>query len=182
MKVTFVTGNPGKAKYFSELVGVKVAHHSADVDEIQSLDLKEMAIYKAKQAFEQIKTPVVIEDTGLTINALGKLPGPYIKWFELSLGMDGICALAGHYEDRSAFTTNVHVYFDGETVKVFEGRLDGRISDKPRGTTGFGYNPVFIPEGCAKTLAEMSEAEFSEQYLRLKPIKEVGEFLRSLRS
>lgn len=180
MKVTFVTGNPGKAKYFSQLVGLEIPNHSADVDEIQSFDLKEIAIYKAKQAYEQIKTPVVVEDTALTINALGKLPGPFIKWFEIAMGLDGICALAGRYDERSAYATNVHVYFDGKVTKVFEGRLNGRISSSPKGSVGFGFNPIFIPESQTKTLAEMSEAEFQEQYLKLKPIKQVGDYLQTL--
>lgn len=169
MNVVYVTGNPGKAAYFSKIIGFDIEHDGADVDEVQSLDLKEVAISKAKAAYSQIKRPVIVEDTSLEINALGGLPGTFIKWFEKAIDLDGICRLADADPNRAAVAKNVHVYYDGAADRVFEGRLEGRISDAPKGNTGFGFNPIFIPYDSQKTMAEMNEEEFITQYLRIKP-------------
>lgn len=178
--VVFVTGNAGKAHYFSQLVGLEVEHHDADVDEIQSLNLKEIAAHKAKMAYDQLKKPVIVEDTSLIIKSLGKLPGPFIKWFEVELGLEGICRLADIEKDRSAEASNVHVYYDGNQFKYFAGQQAGSISEHPMGAGGFGFNPIFIPSGSQKTMAEMSDAEFKTVYLKFKKITELGKFLKSL--
>lgn len=180
MNVTFVTGNPGKAKYFSEIIGFDVEYHDADTDEIQDMELAVIAEFKARQAYEQLQRPVIVEDTSLAIDFLKGLPGPFIKWFELSIGLEGICRLADGDLKRLARAENVHVYYDGSQTKVFKGGFDGTISDIPKGSTGFGFNPIFIPEGEQKTMAEMSEEEFKRVYLKIKPIIEVKEFLSSL--
>jgi non-canonical purine NTP pyrophosphatase (RdgB/HAM1 family) len=180
MNVVYVTGNAGKAKYFSKIIGLEIEHHDADVEEIQSLDLQEIAINKAKQAYAQLKRPVIVEDTSLSIKALGPLPGPFIKWFEIGLGLEGFCRLADLSPDRSATVSNVHVYYDGQKAYPFSGSLEGKIADSPRGEGGFGFNPSFIPIGKTQTMAEMEDDEFIEQYLKFKPIMQLKEFLLSL--
>lgn len=180
MNAIYVTGNAGKAKYFSKIIGLDIEHHAADVDEIQSLDLQEVAINKAKQAYAQLKRPVIVEDTSLRINSLGPLPGPFIKWFEAALGLEGFCRLADLSEDRSAVVSNVHVYYDGHKAHPFEGSLEGEIAYHPRGEGGFGFNPTFIPIGKSQTMAEMPDNEFIEEYLKFKPIMQLREFLLTL--
>jgi len=180
MNVVYVTGNAGKAEYFSKIIGLDIEHHDADVEEIQSLDLQEIAINKAKQAYAQLKRPVIVEDTSLSIKSLGPLPGPFIKWFEIGMGLDGFCRLADLSEDRSAMVSNVHVYYDGYTAHPFQGSLEGTIADSPRGEGGFGFNPTFIPVGKNQTMAEMPDGEFIEEYLKFKPIMQLKEFLLTL--
>ena len=80
-KVTFITGNPKKAEFLAKYLGLVVAHQKIDLDEIQSLDLRAIAGHKARQAFEVIGSPVLVEDVGLTFKSLGNLPGSFIKWF-----------------------------------------------------------------------------------------------------
>jgi non-canonical purine NTP pyrophosphatase (RdgB/HAM1 family) len=180
MNVIYVTGNAGKAKYFSKIIGLDIKHHDADVDEIQSLDLKEIAIYKAKQAYAQLGSPVIVEDTSLTLKSMGPLPGPFIKWFEVGLGLEGFCRLADLNQDRSATVSNVHVYYDGQKAYPFQGSLEGKIADSPRGKGGFGFNPSFIPVGKTQTMAEMTESDFIKEYLKFKPIMQLKEFLLSI--
>ncbi len=180
MNVVYVTGNPGKAKYFNKLIGLDIPHHSADVDEIQSLDTKDIAIHKAKQAYDQIKKPVIVEDTCLYIDTLNGLPGPFIKWFEITLGMDAICRLADSDPVRAGVASNIHIYYDGHQSVIFRGSLSGTISQRPKGTVGFGFNPIFIPAGKTQTLAEMSENEFIKEYLKIKPLMKVKEFLLNI--
>lgn len=179
-KIVFVTGNANKAKYFSELIGLPIDHHAGEGHEIQSLDLREIAEHKAKLAYAQLGKPVIVEDVSLVINCLGKLPGPFIKWFIEELGLERICRLADADKNRKAVASSVYIYYDGQLLKYFEGSLEGIIADHPSGDSGFGWNPTFIPHYSDKTLAEMDDKTFKEAYLQIKPISEVGEFLSSL--
>jgi len=117
--VVFVTGNANKAKYFSQLVGLDIEHQPVDVPEIQSLDLPEIVEYKARVAYEKLKKPVIIEDTRFVIERLGKLPGPFIKWFEKELGLEQICRLVDEDGDRAAVAGAAFAYFDGQQLEVF---------------------------------------------------------------
>ncbi len=177
MNVVFVTGNPGKARYFSELIGLEIEHRSANAAEIQDMDIRTVAEFKAKQTYSQLQKPVIVEDTSLKLGYLKGLPGPFIKWFELSVGLEGVCRLADADPKRQARAENAIVYFDGVKTKIFNSGLDGTISNKPKGSTGFGFNSVFIPEGQHQTMAEMTEADFKQVYLKIKPIMELRKFL-----
>lgn len=165
-KVTFITGNQGKADFLAKHLDFPVEHQKVDVDEVQSLDLPEIAEHKAKQAYETINSPVLVEDVGLVFESMGKLPGPFIKWFEISLGLERICKLVDNLENRKAIAQICFVYFDGESIELFQGELKGQIADKPRGAGGFGFDPIFIPNGAENTLAEMDEDEIDKFSLR----------------
>lgn len=88
-EITFITGNPSKAEQLGRHLGHPVKHLKLDIPEIQSLDLREVTRHKVEEAFRQINSPVLVEDTSLTFNSLGKLPGPLIKWFLTELGNEG---------------------------------------------------------------------------------------------
>lgn len=180
MNIVYVTGNAGKAKYFSELIGLDIKHYAADTHEIQSLDLEEIIKHKAKEAFDQIKKPIIIEDTSLIINSMGSMPGPLIKWFLDELGTEKICRLTDWDQDRSARAECVFAYYDGTDLKIFKSGLDGTISDTPKGSTGFGWNPIFIPEKTNRTMGEITDSDFKDYYLKIKPIFQVRDFLLSL--
>jgi non-canonical purine NTP pyrophosphatase (RdgB/HAM1 family) len=179
-KVVFVTGNANKAKYFSELIGMPIDYHSIEGHEIQSLDLKEIAKHKAKLAYEQLKRPVIVEDVSLVISCLGKLPGPFIKWFIEELGLEKICRLVDGDKNRRAVASSIYAYFDGEVFKYFEGSLNGTIADNPRGDGSFGWNPTFIPDGAQQTLGEMDDETFKKYYVQIKPLGPLAEFLSGL--
>lgn len=179
MKVTYVTGNAHKAKYFSDMVGIDIPNASVDVDELQSLDIRKVVKHKAEEAYRQIGSPILVEDTQLTFHALGRLPGTYIKWFLEELDVDGLCRLLNAYDDRSATAGAVLAYYDGENMKFFERNLKGKIAKVPAGESGFGWNRIFIPNGADMTLGQMSDTEFRQWYARVKPFAEVGNFLRS---
>lgn len=76
-----------------------------------------------------------------------------------------------------AFAACVFGYYDGQTLQLFKSGLNGTIADSPRGSSGFGWDPIFIPEGYSKTRAELTEAEDHKVYLKIKPIEQVREFL-----
>jgi XTP/dITP diphosphohydrolase len=79
MKVTFITGNPKKAEFLAKFLGFPVEHKKLDLDELQSLDLEEITEHKARQAYETVGGPVLVEDVGVVIHSMGKLPGPFIS-------------------------------------------------------------------------------------------------------
>jgi len=179
-EVIFITGNENKAKYFGELLGMPLEHRKVDVDEIQSLNLDEVVERKARQAYEIIQQPVLVEDVSLTLSSMGRLPGTFVKWFVEEIGNEGICRLADADPVRSAVASCAYGYFDGEKLEIIRSDLAGNVPDHPKGDEGFGWNPVFIPHDETLTLGEMDDATFKQHYLRIKPIKQVKLFLDSL--
>jgi len=180
MKVTFITGNQAKADFLSKHVGYPIKHRKIDLDEIQSLDLTEVAEFKARQAFKAAKSPVLVEDVAMVFEALGKLPGPFIKWFEVSLGLEKICRLLDG-KSRAATAKVCFVYFDGAEPTFFNGSLNGQIAQTPKGENGFGFDPIFIPSGHSKTLAEMTDAGLETNSLRTTTVyPEIRRFLGEL--
>lgn len=174
--VVFITGNQKKADYLAELIGHQIEHIKVDQDEIQSLDLHDVVRHKLHQAFAQVQRPVLVEDVALEFTALGKLPGTFIKWFMEELGHEGLCRLIDG-KQRTAIARCVFGYFDGYTETFFEGSSSGLISEKPSGTGGYGWDPIFIPEGYSVPRAELSPEDDHKTYLKIKPIEQVREFL-----
>lgn len=178
-KITFITGNQSKADYLVRYLGFPVKHQKLDLDEIQSLDLKEIVTHKAKQAFAKIHSPILVEDTSLEFVAFGRLPGPFIRYFIEDMGFDDICNLLNG-KDRSAIARSVFGYFNGQKLKLFEGSMRGQISTKPWGENGFGWDKIFIPEGYSITRAEMNEEDDRKTYLQIKPLEQIKQFLEKL--
>lgn len=179
--LTFITGNQGKADFLARHVGSHIPHQSLDLDENQSLNLQEVAEHKARQAYGIIKSPVLVEDVGFSLKALNGLPGPFIKWFEKALGAEGICKLADSLESREVTISVCFCYFDGQNIKNFEGSLEGNVAQTPRGTNGFGFDPIFIRKGQTKTFAEMTDEELEKYSLRTTTVyPQIKKFLDEL--
>jgi inosine triphosphate pyrophosphatase len=174
--VVFITGNQHKADYLAELLGHPIAHTKLDQAEIQSLDLYEVVRHKLRQAYAQANRPVLVEDVALEFTALGRLPGTFIKWFLEELSHEGVCRLLDG-KSREAIARCVFGYFDGEKETYFEGSMKGFIPEKPLGTGGYGWDPIFIPEGYSMTRAELSPEDDRKTYMQIKPIDQVREFL-----
>lgn len=178
-ELTFITGNPAKAKYLSEYFHLPIAHKKLDVPEIQSLDIREIVEAKAKSAYAMLGTPVIVEDVSVTFVALKRLPGPLIKWFLETLGNEGLCKLLDGYDDRAAVAEVMYAYCDGGEPHVFHGRVEGRIGKHPKGETNFGWDPVFIPNGYQETWAEMSGDEKHATSMRKPALAQLAQFLNS---
>ncbi len=173
----FITSNPAKAAQLSQYLNLEIQHKSLDLPEIQSLRLEEIIEQKAKAAFEIIKAPVLVEDTSLIFNALGKLPGPLIKWFLTELDNEGLCRILDGYAERGAIASTLFGLYDGQTLYTFSGEMKGAISEDPKGSQGFGWDPIFIPYGTHKTWSEMTDEERSHTSMRGIALKELEEFL-----
>lgn len=177
MNITFITGNQHKVDYLAKWLNIEVPHQKVDMDEIQSLDIREVVEHKVRQAYEIVGKPVLVEDVSLTFTALGRLPGTYIKWFLEELGLDGLCKLANGLEHRGAECAIVYALFDGQTIEYFGAHQNGTISSSPKGTGGFGWNAVFIPEGSDITYGEMDEDMFAKWNIRAHAIEKLKEYL-----
>jgi XTP/dITP diphosphohydrolase len=167
-----VTGNPHKAREVAAFFeGVlEVEHVPLDCPELKSDDVGEIARGKAAYAFGQIRRPLIVDDTAFSIRALGGFPGPYAAYVLTTLGNAGILKLMEDISDRAAFFETAIAHAAGEgTIRVFRGRIDGTITGTPRGTAGFGYDPIFEVNG--RTLAELSLAEKSRVSHRAKALQ-----------
>lgn len=177
--VVFVTGNPEKAANFSKHMGETIPHVAADLDEIQTLDTKKLVEHKARQAYSQIKKPVLVEDVTLVFHALGSLPGPFIKFFvTMPDYADKMCRLLDGMTDRGATAACAYGFFDGESIQFFTGAIDGQIANNPRGSSGYGFDRVFEPQGFrGRTAGELNDADYDAYYSTIKPFEDVKDFL-----
>lgn len=158
--LTLVTGNKNKLKEFLKILGPdfphEVVNNDVDLPEYQG-EPDNVAIEKCKLAAQAIKGPVITEDTCLCFNALGGMPGPYIKWFLGKIGPAGLYKMLAGFEDKTAYALCTLAYSSGEKdseVILFRGRTDGQIVE-PRGPQDFGWDPCFQPDGFKETYAEM---------------------------
>lgn len=164
MLIHFVTNNKNKLREFENILGFALQQAPLNLDEIQAIEVEKVVDFKARQAFEKIKKPLIVEDTGLYFDAWNGLPGALAKWFDKSIGYGNLCSLLG--ENRRAKAQTVIGYFNGENYQSFTGEVFGKISDSPRGTNHFGWDIIFIPEGHSQTFAEMGLEEKNKISMR----------------
>ncbi len=154
MKLTVVTTNPSKAREVRQYFGgaIEIDHIPLECPEYRSSDVSEIAREKAKFAYEKLKRPLIVDDTGFYINALNGFPGPYASYVQKTIGNDGIITLMVGVADRRAYFETAIAFANKNGIRVFKGTIHGQVVP-PRGTEGFGYDPIFEWEG--QTLAEM---------------------------
>ncbi|KAG7665865.1 HAM1 [[Candida] subhashii] len=195
--ITFVTGNANKLKEViailsgtpasstagapspSQVGKFTITNHALDLDEIQGT-IEDVTIHKARAAAEIIQGPVLVEDTCLGFTAFNNLPGPYIKWFLASLGLDGLVNMLTGFEDKSAKAICTFGYCagPGEEVKLFQGITEGNIV-RSRGPTNFGWDSLFEPKGFKETYAEMDKSVKNTISHRYRALDKVRDFLLS---
>lgn len=170
-----VTGNKNKIKEFEHILGFQIENINLELEEIQSIDVEEVARHKARDAYNILKKPVIVEDTGIYFEELNGLPGALIKFFVKNLSLEKICSLVK--ENRKAKTIACIVFFDGEEEIIAKGETRGEIARQPRGSNGFGWDPIFIPEGYKKTFAELTSEEKQSKFMRQQAIAQLKEKL-----
>ncbi|PZD01887.1 Ham1p-like domain containing protein [Pyrenophora tritici-repentis] len=163
--LNFITGNKNKlAEVQAILAGViELRNQNVDLVEVQG-------------TVEEIQGPVLVEDTCLVFNAMNGLPGPYIKWFMLSLGAKNLHKMLSGFDDKSAQAICTFGYCEGpghEPV-LFQGRTDGTLVES-RGSTAFGWDSCFEYNG--QTYAEMEKSEKNKISHRAKALDKLKEWL-----
>lgn len=178
--IIFATTNEGKLKEAKDILKDFDIHGAElPIEEIQSLDTKKVALEKARAYYKELQEPLFIEDVALTFNGLNGLPGTYINDFSKALGNDGLIELLNGKTDRSAVALTTLVYIDESGEQIFEGEVKGSIAESARGTNGFGWDPIFIPEGETRTFAELENDEKNKYSMRSLALKKMGEWLTS---
>jgi inosine triphosphate pyrophosphatase len=193
--IYFVTGNKNKVielesilhdndndNFLYNTFTYKIEAYKLDLPELQG-EPEYIATEKCRLASLQIDGPVMIEDTSLCFNALGGLPGPYVKWFLDKTGLEGLNKLLLGYEDKSAYAQTIFAFTEGKDkpIHLFIGKVDGKIVSA-RGNLGFGWDAIFQPdcENNNETFGEMDKTKknkISHRYLALQKVKEYFEVL-----
>ena len=140
-------------------LGMQISLFKTTLEEIQSNNLNAIAEKKAINAYDLIQKPVIIEDDGLFINSLNGFPGPYSSYVYDTIGNKGIIDLLENSEVRDAKFVSIIAYCDNDYgTKLFESSIPGKISSVIE-KGGWGYDPIFIPDGESKTYANVSDKD-----------------------
>ena len=157
MDILLATGNEHKIREFQQLLDRPVQPIKVVLAEIQAVEVKAVIEAKVREAYQLVGKPVFVEDTGLAFAAWNGLPGALIRWFLDRVGNEGLCQMLQSYEQTAATAETCIGYFDGNECHIFRGVVTGQIVRTPRGSGGFGWDPIFVPDGWEKTFAEMTE-------------------------
>jgi len=158
LPLVFVTSRAEKAAEAARL-GVDVERLDVDLPEPQALDPSEIVAAKARSAYALLERPVLVEDSGLAVEAWGGFPGALVKWLEKSAGVAALARMLDGFPNRSATAVCAIAYCDGGEVVSARGEVAGSIAPSPRGSGGFGWDAIFVPDGGSRTFAEMASAE-----------------------
>ncbi len=175
-----VTTNKHKLEEFqSFLHPIRIEQVHLELDEIQGT-AEEVVRGKVRQAFNRLKEPVLVDDTGLFIHAWKDLPGIYIRHFLDNVGNSGVHRMLLDFDEKGATATCFIGYADKTgNVRIFSGSIEGKIV-APRGSNNFGtkgWDAIFLPKGSDKTFGEMSTKEKSEDSHRIRALQQVKKFL-----
>lgn len=176
MTILFVTGNSDKLREVRSLLPF-VQGIELDLPEIQEISAQKIITAKLIEAQKSHTGAFLVEDTSLYIDAMNGLPGPLVKWFERSVGVEGIYQLTEGFKSTKATARTIIGYADEDTTfHFFEGAISGSLVP-PRGANGFGWDSIFLPDGSAKTFAEMTSREKSRCSMRRLAIERLRQHL-----
>lgn len=181
----FITGNVHKFyeinSFLKEnLPHIRVEQRDLPLVEIQAEKLEDVAIFKVKSALVNIDPPYFIEDAGFFVDDVLKgFPGVYSSYVMKTIGYSGILKLMEGKENRRAHFESVIAYMDeNEGIHLFKGQVMGKIALQAAGTSGFGFDPIFIPDEMPqKTFAQMSTEEKNEISHRRRALSKFLEYL-----
>jgi non-canonical purine NTP pyrophosphatase (RdgB/HAM1 family) len=157
-RLLLVTSRAEKAQEAARL-GFPVERVDLEIPEPQALDPGDVVEAKARAAFARLGAPVVVEDSGLAVEAWNGFPGALVKWMERTVGLEGMARLVAASPDARATAVCVVAAFDGTALVSARGETRGAIAPSPRGARGFGWDRIFVPDGDARTFAEMEPEE-----------------------
>jgi XTP/dITP diphosphohydrolase len=180
MRILFVTGNKHKFQEAESILkeyGVKIACNPLFVPEERGEDCVRIAAASARWAYQKLKTPLFVEDSGLFIESLNGFPGTYSAWAFKKLGCEGFLGLMTGTVKRGAQFVTAIAYVDENGVQTFAGKCEGAIALGKRGDAGFAYDSVFIPKGFRKTFSEDPESKARVSHRR-KAFEKFGKWLK----
>lgn len=182
-EIVFVTHNKGKAKaaekYFKNL---QFTIYQYELEEPRSDDIRLIAEYKVREAYNMVKKPCVAMDADFYIDELNGFPKAFVNFALETIGVEGILKLMEGKNNRNCSFRQCLAYYDGKNIKYFYGENKGTLALKQRGInqkekwSDLWY--VFIPQGFSKTLAEMTKKERDTKSIIDKSTSALEEFAK----
>lgn len=195
-EVLVASSNPKKVKEIEKILsplGIKVLKppQNLEVEETGTTFL-ENAYLKAKAYYEKFKIPTIADDSGLIVEAIAPYPGIYsARFYSLerfgkeeptpsadAANIRKLLRVLKDKEDRGARFVSFVVLYLGEKGLFTEGVVEGWIAKEPKGEGGFGYDPIFIPQGFEKTFAQMTPEEKNKISHRYRALKNLYQLLK----
>lgn len=179
MKLFFATTNAAKLTSVARVLGtygIDIERVDLDLPELQAESVIEVAKGKVRSAFGTLTAPVMVNDAGFCIHALGGFPGTNVKWTTKQIGVQGYLDLLARYpEPRSCAMVSAVAYLDQglDEPQVFFREEPGSVALAARGTVNehkSALATIFVPDGSKKTLVEMTPEEFAAY--RAQPVME----------
>lgn len=193
MKIVFATNNSHKLEEIRQILGESIEVLSlADINCHEDIPetaptIEGNAMMKARYVYDKYGTPCFADDTGLEVEALDGAPGVYSARYAGGEGHDSeanmrklLHELEGKENRRAQFRTVIALIEqkDGKPVAhTFEGKIEGHISNEKRGTSGFGYDPIFVPEGYEQSFAELGNDIKNKISHRARAVARLAEYL-----
>lgn len=193
MKIVFATNNSHKLEEIRQILGESIEVLSlADINCHEDIPetaptIEGNAMMKARYVYDKYGTPCFADDTGLEVESLDGAPGVYSARYAGGEGHDSeanmrklLHELEGKENRRAQFRTVIALIEqkDGKPVAhTFEGKIEGHISDEKRGTSGFGYDPIFVPEGYEQSFAELGNEIKNKISHRARAVARLAEYL-----
>jgi non-canonical purine NTP pyrophosphatase (RdgB/HAM1 family) len=192
MKIVFATNNQNKLMEVRKILGNRfdivslseIGCHE-DIPE-KGQTLKDNALIKAQYVFDHYHVNCFADDTGLECDALGGAPGVYSARYAGGEGHDSeanmkklLADLENNNNRKARFRTVIALILNGK-VQTFEGTVNGEIITEKRGGQGFGYDPIFLPEGYNKTFAELGTDIKNQISHRARATQKLAEYLKTL--
>jgi len=181
-QLTFITGNSGKLAEMQAFLPF-VKGKKIDLPEIQSVDTKEIVRAKLSSAVQLCDGPIIVDDTAFYMecfagkNGFQELPGPLAKWFLKTIGNTGLAEIAYKLEKTKARAQTIIGYAPNKKdFYFFEGVTFGNVV-APQGTSGFGWDHIFVPRGFAQTFAKMGIEQKNKISPRAQSAQKLKQFL-----
>ena len=189
------TRNPHKTRELQQILGseftVRDLRAHSEISEIAETgtSFEENAKLKALAVSRELPGLVIADDSGLEVDALGGAPGIYSARYagtnatnegKIDKLLEELGRADPTKEQRGArFRCVLALARDGEVLGIFEGIVEGQIVDRPRGSHGFGYDPIFVPNGSQQTFGQLSSTEKNRLSHRARALEKLRAFLNS---
>jgi XTP/dITP diphosphohydrolase len=195
IELLMATRNPHKTRELQQILGsdftVRDLRAHSEISEIAETgtSFEENAKLKALAVSKKLPGLVAADDSGLEVDALGGAPGIYSARYaganatnkeRIDKLLDELARIDAKKEQRSArFRCVLALARNGDVLGTFEGIVEGQIADRPRGSHGFGYDPIFVPNGFQQTFGQLRPAEKNQLSHRARALKKLRAFLNS---
>lgn len=167
------------------ILGLKDLGIDAEIDE-NGNTLEDNALIKAKYLYNLTKTMSIGEDTGLEVIALNGSPGVKSARYASSANIASanisklLANMEGVQDRRARFRTVIAVVMANGNFQIFDGKVNGVIADMPKGSSGFGYDPIFIPDGYSLSFGEMTQDKKNAMSHRARAVEKLIDFIKIL--